>query len=82
MKYKNKNRTQDATSYTPTNFENEPDKLNIPFDEKLLYSLIWNFTLASQVKAALYEVVTVKAEMICPEALKLGRKGRSTRERF
>lgn len=77
MKHKNKNRTQDAhEAIHPTNFGNEPDKLNISSDEKLLYSLIWNFTLASQSKPALYEVVTVKAgNDLAPEALKVvGRK--------
>lgn len=79
VKHKNKNRTQDAhEAVHPTRFDedSEPDRLPLPSDEKLLYSLIWNCTLASQSKPSVYEVITVKAgNDSAPDALKaVGRK--------
>lgn len=75
--HKNKNRTQDAHEaihpvYIDEN--HEPDKVPVKGDEKLLYSLVWNVTLASQAKPSMYEVVTVTAGNTS-EALKaVGRK--------
>ncbi len=80
VKHRNKNRTQDAhEAIHPTCFDenHEPDKVTLPSDEKLLYSFVWNFTLASQSKPSLYEVVTVKAgNDSAPEALKAVGKRR------
>ena len=77
--HKNKNRTQDAhEAIHPTYFDedHEPDKVILSSDEKLLYSLIWSSTLASQARPSVYEVITVKAgNDVAPEALKaMGKK--------
>ena len=79
VRHRNKNRTQDAhEAIHPTCFDedHEPDRVSLPSDEKLLYSLVWSFALASQAKPSVYEVVTVKAgNDLAPEALKaVGRK--------
>lgn len=79
VKHRNKNRTQDAhEAIHPTCFDeaHEPGKVMLPSDEKLLYSLIWSSTLASQSKPSLYEVVIVKAgNDVAPDALKaVGKK--------
>lgn len=58
--YKNKNTAQDAhEAIRPTNIDLTPDKFMGSDDQKKLYRLIWERFVASQMKPAIYDTVSV-----------------------
>jgi len=77
-RHKNKSRAQDAhEAIHPTCFDedHEPSKVSLPKEEHMLYELVWNLTLASQAKPAVYRTVTVYAgSEDSPKALKAAGK--------
>ena len=64
--YKNKSKTQDAhEAIRPTDPNLTPDKLAqyLTSDQLKIYKLVWEFAIASQLKNATYDVVSVAARM-------------------
>lgn len=60
--YKNKNEAaQDAhEAIRPTNLNNVPDQMNLGSDTKILYKLIWDCFVSSQMQPAIYDTLDAK----------------------
>lgn len=60
-KFETKSEAQDAhEAIRPTDVNLEPDSAFIPSDQKKLYALIWKRFLASQLKPAVYNTVSIE----------------------